>query len=235
MPATVYYKGAFYFISFAELDTVKRLIEKDAPQAILKVDESGKKLAIEVTDSFEKKDLLQGTFSTAASYAADGMILCYQNNAFADVFCPGRINGFSPDRPCIILFTLREFEETFGKPDMEISQVVYDSPFYFYEISLEDIGPGFEDEIPISDEDFDTGFAILKKIWKQYVAISSTPVFPIVFRLYDGSKPGTHAVQGTQGFAPGYTLEQAIEEARECNFMVLRWDDFWDKSYVIKH
>jgi len=234
MPATVHYTGTFYFVSFAELDAVKHLIRTKAPQALLKVDGYTKKMTIEVTEPFEKREALQGIFSTAATYAASGMVLCYHNNAFADVICARRINEFSPDRPCIILFTLHEFEETFGKLDMQISQVVYDSPFYFYEISLEDIGPGFEDEIPISDEDFDTGFAILRKIWRQYVAISSTAVFPIVFRLYAGSKPDIHAVQGTEGFAPGYTLEQAIEEAQECNFMVLRWSDFWNNNYVIK-
>lgn len=235
MQGTVHYKGSFYFVSYAELDAVRRLIEKETHQADLQIDESGKKLTIEVNEPFEKRASLKAIFSDAATYAANGMVLEYGNGIFADVFCSCRSNEFNSGRPSILIFTLQEFEDTFGKLDIEISQVVYESPFYFYDISLEDIGPGFEDEIPISSEDCDTGFAILKKIWKEYVAISSTPVFPIVFRLYNGSRPDTCAVQGTEGFIPGYTLEQAIEEARECNFMVLRWSDFWDNNYVINY
>ncbi|MCW4470494.1 hypothetical protein OGH69_16095 [Flavobacterium sp. MFBS3-15] len=235
MPATIYYKGSFYFVSLAELQEVIHLIEKETSHALLNVDESGKKLSIELSGTFDKRDALQAIFSNAATYAASGMVLAYDNGTFADVFCANRCNEFNPERCSIIMFTLREFEETFGKLHMKIPELVYDSPFYIYEQSLEDIGPAFEDEIPISEEDCDTGFTILKKIWKDYVAHSGSPVFSIVFKLYEGSKPGVHAVKGTYGFAPGYSFEKAVEEAIKCNFMVLRWSDFWDDKYVIRN
>lgn len=232
MPATVHYKGAFYFGSTAELEEVTRLIEKEASEPLFKVDEFFKKLTIEVSEPFEKRDALQTAFSKAATYATNGMVLGYNNDAFADVFCANRTDKFSADRPGTIVFTLQEFEATFGKLDLEISKVVYDSPFYIYDISLKKVAMKFPDEDPISDEDCDVGFDALKTIWVDHIAKSDTFAFPMLFKVLDEGDDD-YSVQSHYGFAPGYTFEEVIEEARKKNFLVFRWSDFWDNNYKI--
>jgi|GEM_PF-3673374 len=233
MPATVHYKGAFYFGSFAELEEVSRLIKNEISQEpILNVDETEKKLAIDICEPFDKKDSLQTTFSKAATYATNGMVLAYSNEVFADVFCANRVDMFSPERPGTIVFTLQEFEATFGKLNLEISKVLYDSPFYIYDLSLKKAAMKFPDEDPISDEDCDIGFAALKTIWKDYVAQSDTFAFPTLFKVLDEDDDG-YSVQSHYGFAPGYTFEEVMEEARKKKFIVYRWSDFWDNYYQI--
>jgi hypothetical protein len=232
MPSTVHYKGSLYFGSNAELGEVMRLIEKEASQPFLKVDEADKKLTIEVSGPFEKREALQEAFSKAATYAANGMVLGYNNDTFADVFCAGRNDTFSADRPGAIVFTLQEFESTFGKLDLDIAKVVYDSPFYIYDISLKKVAMKFPDEDPITDEDCDIGFAALKTIWADHVAKSDTFAFPMLFNVLDEGEE-VYSVQPHYGFAPGYTFEEVIGEARKKNFLVFRWSDFWDNNYTI--
>ena len=233
MPATVHYKGSFYFGSFTELQEVMRLIRNETSQEpTLKVDETEKILTLDISEPFDKRDFLQAAFSKAATYATNGMVLAYNNEVFADVFCANRVNLFSPDRPGAIVFTLQEFEASFGKLNLEISQVVYNSPFYIYDQSLKKAAMKFPDEDPISDEDCDIGFAALKTIWVDYVAQSDTFAFPTLFKVLD-EDDDEYSVQSHYGFAPGYTFEEVIEEARKKNFLVYRWSDFWDNNYQI--
>ncbi len=235
MPDTVHYKGSFYFGTNAELTEAARLIKSEASQeSILKADETGRILTIDVSAAFDKRDALNFQCHKAATYATNGMVLAYNNQAFADVICADRIETFSPERPGVIMFTLQEFEATFGKLDMEISDVVYDSPFYIYDHSLKKVAMKFPDEDPISDEDCDVGFAALKTIWVDHVAASDTFAFPVLFKVLDEDEDD-YSVQSHYGFAPGYTFDEAIEEARKKNFLVYRWSDFWDNNYQIKH
>ena len=232
MQATVHYKGSLYFGSNAELEEVTHLIGKEASQPLFNVDEFDKKLTIEVSEPFEIREALQDVFLKAVTYATNGMVLGYNNDTFADVFCANRTNEFSSDRPGAIVFTLQEFEATFGKLDLDISKVVYDSPFYIYDISLKKVAMKFPDEDPISDEDCDVGFAALKTIWVDHVAKSDAFAFPMLFKVLDDGEDG-YAVQSHYGFAPGYTFDEVIGEARKKNFLVFRWSDFWDNNYEI--
>jgi len=233
MPATVHYRGSLYFGSNAELEEVMRLIEKETTQSLLKVEEFDRKLTIEASEPFEKRGILQETFSKAATYAINGMVLCYNNDSFADLFCANRNDKFSADRPGAIVFTLQEFEATFGKLDLNISQAVYDSPFYIYDISLKKVAMKFPDEDPITDEDCDIGFAALETIWLDHVARSDTFAFRMLFEMLKEGKEDTYSVQPHYGFAPGYTFDEVIGEAKKKNFLVFRWSDYWDNNYTI--
>ncbi|WP_294818905.1 hypothetical protein [uncultured Flavobacterium sp.] len=234
MPNTLHYEGSFYFGSNAEMEEVGRLLKQQISYGPdLNTDKSEKELKIDISVPFGKKEELQSLLHNAATYALHGMLLVYMDDVFTDIIYADRTDTFNPDRPGLILFTLQEFEETFGKLDMDISKMVYDSPFYIYDESLDESGPEFIDEDPIGDEDCNIGFAALKAIWVNYVAQSDTFAFPTLFKLMEGSTEGMCSVRSTYGFAPGYTFEEAAEEARKKNFLVFRWSDFWDNRYVI--
>ncbi|MEL1245163.1 hypothetical protein AAEO56_12875 [Flavobacterium sp. DGU11] len=231
MPSTLHYKGELYFSSYSELEAVLHLIGNEIParETYLKIDRPALKLAIETSEPFSKKEALEKLWHTAATFATAGMILTFHDQDFEEVTCADRKNDFDPTRPGIIMFSLNEFEESFGKLEMEVSDVVYNSPFYIYDQTLKKAGPKFADEIPISDNDCTTGFDILKIIWGTHVAKSSTFLFPFIFKkLYDYER-NTYSVASTYGFAPGYDMDTAMEEARKNNFIVIRWDEFWRK------
>jgi hypothetical protein len=135
-------------------------------------------------------------------------------------------------KPKVLVFYLTEFERTFGKPQMEISKAVYDSPFYIYDKSLKARGPKFPDEKDISDQDCTVGFAILMKIWTEHVAQSTSALFYSIFKK-TANPDDTFFVESTYGFAPGYDLDAAIETITRQNFEVVRWDEFW-RSELIK-
>lgn len=228
MPSTVRYTGSFYFGSNAELEEVIRLIKETSQEADLDVEKAERKLTIDISIPIEQKDTLQAIWNKAATYATGGMILTYHDDRFEDVTCDNRIGEFSSDRPAVVMFTIQEFEESFGKLDMEISEVVYNSPCYIYDQSLKNAGPKFPDEIPISDEDCAVGFAILDKIWLEHFSQSETFLYPTVFKQLDEGEEDSYFIQSTHGFAPGYTFEEAIAQAKKKNFIVFRWDEYWN-------
>jgi hypothetical protein len=228
MPATVHYKGSFSFLSYAELEKVTHLIKEEIQQADLSIDQAKLKLTIAVSEPFSQKEQLETIWHTAVTYAASGMLLVYHDENFEDVICSDRFDEFNPERPAMLLFTLREYESTF-EPQMSISDVVFNSPFYIYDHSLKKTGPKFPDEIPISDEDCKNGFDVLKIIWNKHVSQSSTSLFHTLFKQADEGKEDTYTLTGTYGFAPGYTMETAKAQAEKRGFLVFSWDEFWER------
>ncbi len=231
MPASVHYKGELYFASYSELEEGLHLIENEVSEedAGLKVDRPQLKLTIAVSAPFSKNDQLEATFHKAVVFAKAGMILASHDEIFEDVICSDRFNGFNPERPAILMFTLHEFERSFGKLEMNISDVVYDSPFYIYDQSLREVGPKFADEVPINGEDNTVGFDILKMIWTDYIARSSTFLFSSLFKKSKHPERNTFTIAPTYGFAPGYSMDAAIAEAKTTNFIVFKWNEYWDQ------
>ncbi|UUC46646.1 hypothetical protein [Flavobacterium cerinum] len=135
------------------------------------------------------------------------------------------------EKPAVLVFYLSEFFEMYGMSVSNVSQTVYDSPFYIYDRSLKGKGPKFVDEIDISDEDFQAGFAILSTIWTEYVAPSDTPGFSRIFKITTDADSDDFYVESTYGFAPGYDMNAAIETITKQNFDVIRWDEFWDEDF----
>ncbi|GEM_PF-557714 len=134
------------------------------------------------------------------------------------------------EKPAVLVFYLSEFFQSYGMSVSNLSQTICDSPFYIYDRSFKDKGPKFEDEKPISDEDYDTGFAILKTIWNEYVGKAKTPGFSRVFKIMTDLDTDDFYVESRYGFAPGYDLDAAIEAFTNQNFEVIRWDEFWDRN-----
>jgi hypothetical protein len=112
---------------------------------------------------------------------------------------------------------------------MNISDLVYDSPFYIYDQSLNDVGPKFVDELPISDAECTLGFDILKTIWIDHVARSSTFLFSSLFKKSKIAEKDTFTIAPTYGFAPGYSMDAAIAVAKKSNFMAVTWDEYWNR------
>lgn len=231
MPALLHYKGELYFASRSELEEALRLIttnispEEDA----VSEDPDQLKLTVNIENASQKKNAAEKTWSPIVELASSGMILVFEDQQFRDVFCSNRPIEFSPKKPAILVFMLREYEEMFGKLDMEISETVYNSPFYIYDISLKKkMGLRFEREKDISDADCNTGFEILRMIWKEHVSEADTPLFDIIFKKqYEYDDPDEFSVESNHGFVPGYNLDEVMETAREYNFLVFRWEEYW--------
>ncbi|MEL1242853.1 hypothetical protein AAEO56_01155 [Flavobacterium sp. DGU11] len=134
---------------------------------------------------------------------------------------------FDTETKRILVFSLNEFEERFGKLEMDISKTVYESPFYIYDLSLESQGPKFPDEKDISDEDFRTGFEILNKIWLDHIVHSSAMYYTPIFKKEPNPENNKHSISCSYGFAPGYDVNAAIENIARYDFVVVRWEDFW--------
>lgn len=135
------------------------------------------------------------------------------------------------NKPVVLVFYLSEFFQMYEMSVPNLSQTVYDSPFYIYDESLKDIGPKFVDEIAISDEDCEAGFGILSTIWTEYVAPSDTPASSRIFKIMTETDSDDFYVEATYGFVPGYDLDSAIETITAQNFAVVRWDEFWDEDF----
>lgn len=138
-------------------------------------------------------------------------------------------------RPAVLVFHLSEFFQTFGILEIELSQTVYDSPFYMYDQSFDDIGPKFEDEKKINNEDYDLGFSILEKVWKEHVVPADTPCSSYIFKMIEEPENDSFSVASTYGFAPGYDMDSAIETITKQNFTVIRWDEFWNKNIILEN
>jgi hypothetical protein len=229
MPASIHYKGELYFSSYSELEEVSGLLIK-IPETgrSVTVDEGLLKLTIAIEQPLSKKSALEKIWDKAVTFAISGMVLTFHNEDFQDVICANRSNDFSEKRPAILMFTVNEFEQTFGKLHKDISKVVYDSPFYIYDISLKKRAPKFKDELPISDKNTRVGFQILDKVWLEHVSKSETFLYPLLFKQ-DDEDDDDYSIQATYGFAPGYTMDTAIAEAKKSKFLVFRWNEYWKK------
>ncbi len=231
MPALLHYKGELYFSSRSELEAAQSLITNNisSEEQAVSEDPEQLKLTVNIENSSLKKNAAEKIWKQVTELASSGMILFFENQQFRDVFCSSRATEFSPKKPAILVFMLREYEEMFGKLGMEISETVYNSPFFIYDISLKKkMGLKFEREKDISDADCDTGFEILRMIWKEHVSEADTPLFDIVFKKqYDYDDPDEFSVESNHGFVPGYSLDEVMETAREYNFLVFRWDEYW--------
>jgi hypothetical protein len=137
-------------------------------------------------------------------------------------------------RPAVLVFHLSEFFRTFGMLENELSQTVYNSPFYIYDQSFEGAGPKFEDEKEISDEDCEIGFSIIRKIWKEYIGVANTPCFKYIFKIIKYPESEDNYVGPIHGFAPGYDMDSAIETITKQNFTVIRWDEFWNENIILE-
>lgn len=229
-PVTVHYKGTFYFSDQSDLEEVLLLLrEEDIREGeACTTDTDQLILTIHMEITFSQKELMEETWNEIAGFASSGMILVYHDEQFEDVICSAGATAFNPEKPAILMFSLAEFEQLFGKIDKDISEIVYDSPFYIYDQSLKHIGPTFEDEQDISDADCNTGFEILTTIWGKHIASAETPLFTTLFKQEMSPKGRSYTVASTYGFVPGYTMEEAIATARKQNFRVFGWDEFWN-------
>lgn len=138
------------------------------------------------------------------------------------------------NKSAVLVFHLSEFFTSFGMLDIDISQTVYNSPFYIYDQSLDGLGPKFEDEKEISDEDCDLGFSILKTIWEKYAGPAETPFASYIFKSIEEPERDTFSVAPTYGFAPGYDMDSIIETITRQNFTVVRWEEFWNENIVFE-
>lgn len=232
MPAFIHYKGELYFSNRSELEAALHVITNkilDGEQQVWETPDS-LKLTIDVEAPFGKKEVLEEEWKQVLAFASSGMILVFEDQQFRDVLLSSRLTEFSPEKPAILVFMLHEFERTHGKLSQEISETVYNSPFFIYDISLKKkMGLKFEDEKDISDADCNTGFEILRKIWTEDVAEADTPLFDILFKkqVDDDDDPDEYSVESNYGFVPGYDLNEVIETARKYKFLVFRWDEYW--------
>lgn len=137
------------------------------------------------------------------------------------------------NQPAALVFYLSEFFQSFEIPLPSLPQNVYDSPFYIYDISLDDVGPKFEDEEEISDEECDAGFSIIRTIWEEYIIRANTPGFKYIFKIIKDPESNSSSVGPVYGFAPGYDMDSAIETITRQNFVVFSWDEFWDKNLIL--
>lgn len=136
----------------------------------------------------------------------------------------------NPEKPAVLVFHLSEFFQTYGISIANLSQTVYDSPFYIYDRSFKDRDLKFVDEKPINDEDCDAGFAILKAIWNEYVGKAKTPGFSRVFKIMTDLDTDDFYIESRYGFVPGYDMDAAIATITQQNFEVIRWDEFWNSE-----
>lgn len=154
-----------------------------------------------------------------------------------DKISPDKPEEFDINNPKILVFYLNEFEEIFGKLEMVISKTVYDSPFYIYDQAFKHLDLKFENEKDINDEDYTTGFDILKKIWVDHVSQYSPLHFDSLFQKKLYPNENKFSLSPTYGFVPGYDLNAAIETIQEHGFQVIRWDEYWKQFkslYIIK-
>ncbi len=230
MPAPIHYKGELYFASYSELEAGLHLIASKVPEAegVFKVDHDQLTLTVDLEQPFSKRTALEKAWNKAVEYAISGMIMVFRDQDLLDVICAARVNEFNPKRPALLMFTVHEFEQTFGKLGKDITKVVYDSPFYFYDISLKKRAPKFKDELPISDKNTRLGFQILNKVWLEHVSKTETFLYSALFKQ-DDEDDDDYSIQATYGFAPGYTMETAMAEAKESKFVVFRWNEYWVK------
>ena len=227
MPALLQTKGELYFFTRSEMEKCLELISDEIPESGINANWRDLKLSITTSEAFSGRRQTEKVFTKAAEFATAGMVLIYHDNSFQDVICANRDNNFNAKRPAVLVFTLREFEDSFGKLDYEIPDVVYDSPFYIYEQSLKKKGPKFSDELPISDEECTLGFEI-DMIWLKYVSQSETSLYKSLFKPGEETEED-YVIQSLHGFAPGYSMEGAIAEAKKVNFLVYTWDEYWNK------
>ena len=227
--AIIRYTGTFYFPDQSELEDVLLLLaEEDIREGqsyTTDIDQLTVTVHMEV--AFSEKDALEETWNQVAGFASSGMILVYHDEQFEDVICASGSAVFTSENPALLMFSLAEFEQTFGKIDEDISEIVYNSPFYIYDQSLKNKGPVFENEQDINDADCKTGFDILDTIWGKHIAPSDTPLFSTIFKQEMTPEGRSYTIAATYGFVPGYTMEEAIATAREYNFRVFNWDEFW--------
>lgn len=231
MPALIHYKGDLYFSNRSELEAALHVITNkilEGEESVWETPDS-LKLTVNLEAPFEKKEVLEEQWKRVLAFVSSGMILVFHDQQFRDVLISGRLTEFSIEKPAILMFMLHEYEQMFGKLKMEISETVYNSPFFIYDISFKKkMGLKFEHEKEISDADCDTGFEILRKIWKKNVSEADTPLFDILFeKQVDDDDPDGYTLQPNYGFVPGYDVNEAIETARKHNFLVFRWDEYW--------
>lgn len=139
------------------------------------------------------------------------------------------------EKPAVLVFYLSEFFKTFGTLESDIPPVVYNSPFYIYDQSFNGVGPKFEDEKEISDEDCNLGFVILRTIWKEYIGPAQTPSAFRIFKSTEEPGKDTFSVASTYGFVPGYDMDAVIETITRQHFTVIRWDEFWDEDSTVEN
>jgi hypothetical protein len=155
-----------------------------------------------------------------------GKIIDKQN--FQDIPSPSIQKDFDAERPTVLIFYLKEFEQTFGKLEGNISEAFYNCPFFIYDKSLKKPGITFENEKEISADDCTVGFTILRRIWENHISKSSLLLFSSLFKKIVNQDKNTYSVEPTYGFVPGYDLSTAIETARKHNFLVVRWEEYWN-------
>ncbi|MGH1517639.1 hypothetical protein [Chryseobacterium sp. JK1] len=137
------------------------------------------------------------------------------------------------NKPAVLVFSLSEFFQSFGISVPDLPQNVYDSPFYIYDTSLDDVGPEFEDEEEISEEDCDAGFSIIRTIWEEYIIRAKTPGFKYIFKIIKDPETNSNSAGSIYGFAPGYDMNSAIENITRQGFITFSWDEFWDKNLIL--
>ncbi|MEL1245350.1 hypothetical protein AAEO56_13825 [Flavobacterium sp. DGU11] len=227
MPAQIHYKGELYFSSYSELEEVAMLIDSKIPQTEQYiVDRDKLKLTVAIEQPYSKRTALEKMWDKAVTFAISGMVHTFHDENLQDVICANRSADFNAKRPAILIFTVHEFEQTFGKLEKDISKIVYDSPFYIYDISLKKRAPKFKDELPINDKNTRVGFQILDKVWLEHISKSETFLYSTLFKQ-DDEDEDDYSIQATHGFAPGYTMDTAIAEAKKSKFLVFRWNEYW--------
>ncbi len=134
------------------------------------------------------------------------------------------------DKPAVLVFSLQEFLDRYNMAFENFPKIVADSPFYMYDQSLNDVGPKFPDEDPVTDEDCDIGFGLLETIWRNYVARADTPYGSHIFKIMTKSDEEGFYVAPTYGFLPGYSMEKAKQTILDHGFEIVTWDEFWNEE-----